>query len=46
MAQVAYLVDPAMLRVFNLEYDSWETVYFQRLTVIITELILVYALQM
>lgn len=46
MSQVAKLVDPAMLRVYNLEYDSWQTVYFQRFTVIITELLLVYALQM
>lgn len=35
-----------MLRVYNLEYDSWQTVYFQRITVIVSELILVYALQM
>lgn len=35
-----------MLRVYNLEYDSWQTVYFQRFTVIVTELLLVYALQM
>ena len=46
MSQVAKLVDPAMLRVYNLEYDSWETVCFQRFTVIISELLLVYALQM
>lgn len=35
-----------MVRVYNLGYDSWETVYFQRFSVIITELLLVYALQM
>jgi len=46
MSQLARLVDPMMLRVHNLEYDSWQTVYFQRSTVIATELILVYALQM
>lgn len=46
MSQVAKLVDPAMLKVYNLEYDSWQTIYFQRATVIITELVLVYALQM
>jgi alpha-1,3-glucosyltransferase len=33
-----------MLRVDNLGYDSWQTVYFQRTTVIVTELALVYAL--
>lgn len=37
-------MDPKMLQVWNLEYDSWQTVYFQRTTVILTELVLVYAL--
>ncbi|KAI0122192.1 glycosyltransferase family 57 protein [Daldinia grandis] len=46
MSQVAKLADPAMLRVYNLGYDSWQTVYFQRFTVIATELILIYALQL
>ncbi|KAJ4144425.1 hypothetical protein LMH87_003309 [Akanthomyces muscarius] len=46
MSHVARLADPAMLRVFNLEYDSWQTVYFQRTTVIVTELLLAYALQL
>lgn len=46
LSQVARLVEPAMLRVYNLEYDSWKTVYFQRYTVIVTELILVYALEL
>lgn len=45
MSQVAKLVDPAMLRVYNLEHDSWQTVYFQRWTVIISELVLAQALQ-
>lgn len=44
MSQVAAYVDPAMLVVNNLGYDSWQTVYFQRFTVILTELVLVYAL--
>ncbi|KAL2169683.1 hypothetical protein VTG60DRAFT_5822 [Thermothelomyces hinnuleus] len=35
-----------MLKVYNLEYDSWQTVYFQRFTVIITELLLVHSLQL
>jgi alpha-1,3-glucosyltransferase len=35
-----------MLRIYNLEYDSWQTVYYQRSTVIISELVLVAALQM
>jgi alpha-1,3-glucosyltransferase len=46
LSQVAKLVDPAMLRIYNLEYDSWQTVYFQRFTVIASELVLVFALQM
>lgn len=33
-----------MLDIQNLGYDSWQTVYFQRATVIITEGVLVYAL--
>ncbi|KFA65457.1 hypothetical protein S40285_00488 [Stachybotrys chlorohalonatus IBT 40285] len=46
LAQIARLADPLMLRLYNLGYDSWETVYFQRTTVIITELLLVYVLQL
>ncbi|KAI1201282.1 glycosyltransferase family 57 protein [Nemania serpens] len=45
LSQVARSVDPAMLRIDNLGYDSWQTVYFQRSTVVVTELVLVYALQ-
>lgn len=33
-----------MLQIRNLNYDSWQTVYFQRTTVIATELVLAYAL--
>lgn len=46
LSHVAKLVDPAMVRVFNLEHDSWQTIYFQRTTVILTELVLVFALQL
>lgn len=45
LAHVARLADPAMLKIYNLDYDSWQTVYFQRTTVILTELVLAYALQ-
>lgn len=33
-----------MLDVNNLNYDSWQTIYFQRATVIVTELVLAFAL--
>jgi alpha-1,3-glucosyltransferase len=46
LSQVARLVDPEMVKVYNLNYDSWQTVYFQRATVIVTELVLVYALHL
>lgn len=46
MSQAAKLVDPSMVQVWNLEYDSWQTVYFQRASVIVTEVLLVYALQL
>jgi hypothetical protein len=46
LSQVAKLVDPEMLKVFNLGYDSWQTIYYQRVTVIVTELVLVYALHL
>lgn len=46
LSQVARLVEPALLNVKSLEYGSWQTVYFQRTTVIVTELILVYALHL
>ncbi|KAM3416759.1 Alpha-1,3-glucosyltransferase [Cercospora zeina] len=44
MSQVARLVDQNMLDVQNLGYDSWQTIYFQRATVIVTELVLIGAL--
>ncbi|RPA87864.1 ALG6, ALG8 glycosyltransferase [Ascobolus immersus RN42] len=44
MSQVAVYFDKDMLRVANLGYDSFNTVLFQRLSVILTELVLVYAL--
>ncbi|KAH8595041.1 glycosyltransferase family 57 protein [Bisporella sp. PMI_857] len=46
LSQLAKLVDPVMLRVYNLEYDSWQTIYFQRTTVIASEFVLLYALHL
>ena len=46
MSQFARLADSKMLQVKNLNYDSWQTIFFQRATVIITELTLVYALHL
>ncbi|ERF70390.1 hypothetical protein EPUS_05209 [Endocarpon pusillum Z07020] len=40
----AALADPAMVKIENLGYDSWATVYFQRGSVIVTEILLVFAL--
>ncbi|CAZ84824.1 unnamed protein product [Tuber melanosporum] len=45
LGQVARFFDPAMLDVRNLGYDSVQTVYFQRSSVMFTELLLLYALQ-
>lgn len=46
MSQAAVYFEPALLNVKALGYDSWQTVYFQRATVILTELVLVYALHL
>ncbi|KAB8260769.1 Dolichyl pyrophosphate Glc1Man9GlcNAc2 alpha-1,3-glucosyltransferase [Aspergillus pseudonomiae] len=44
LSQAAQYADPAMLIVKNLNYDSWQTIYFQRATVILSELVLIFAL--
>lgn len=44
LSQAAAYADPAMLVVKNLNYDSWQTIYFQRISVILAELVLVFAL--
>ena len=46
MSQAAAYIEPALLNVKDLNYDSWQTIYFQRTTVIVTELVLVYALHL
>lgn len=46
LAHAARLLDPAMVRLYNLDYASHQTVYFQRATVILSELVLVCALQL
>lgn len=36
----AYFVDPKIVDLNNLNYDSWSVIAFQRTTVIMTELVL------
>lgn len=45
LAHLGRLVDPAMVKLYSLNHESLQTVYFQRTTVIVTELLLAYALQ-
>ncbi|KAK2746455.1 glycosyl transferase [Onygenales sp. PD_40] len=44
LSKAAFYADPEMLKLENLNYDSWQTVYFQRFSVIVLELVLVFAL--
>ncbi|KAF2277796.1 uncharacterized protein EI97DRAFT_374129 [Westerdykella ornata] len=46
LSHAAALVDSRLLNVKSLNYASWQTVYFQRSTVILSELVLVYALHL
>jgi alpha-1,3-glucosyltransferase len=46
LSQLAGLIDKSMVRVENLGYDSWAALCFQRSSVIVTELVLVYALHL
>jgi len=44
LSQAAQYFDPEMLRIDNLGYSSWQTVAFQRSTIIAADLVLAYAL--
>ncbi|KAK5108786.1 glycosyl transferase [Meristemomyces frigidus] len=44
LSQLGRFADENMLHVSNLGYDSWNTIFFQRATVIVTEAVLIYAL--
>lgn len=44
LSQPAALLDPEMVRIENLNYSSWATVAFQRSSVILSELVLFFAL--
>ena len=46
LSQFAQFVDQGMLDVNNINYDSFQTVYFQRFSVIISEVVLAYALHL
>ena len=43
MSFVAKFFDPQMLKVTNLNYASYGTVLFQRLSVIVTDFVYIYA---
>lgn len=46
LSQLAFYVDPAMLKLDNLNYTSWQTICFQRSTVVVADLVLAFALYM
>ena len=46
LSQLARWVDPLMVQVSNLNYNSWSTIAFQRTTVIVSDLLLLLALSM
>lgn len=44
MAQAAHYTDPSITTIRNLNYDNWTCILFQRASVIITEVVLPFAL--
>ena len=44
MSIPAYWIDPRIVDLQNLNYDSWSVIAYQRSTVILTELVLGWAL--
>ena len=46
LSQFASLVDPNMLKVANLNYRSFETVLFQRVSVVVSDLVLAVGLKL
>ena len=44
MSIPAYWIDPRIVDLQNLNYDSWSVIAYQRSTVILTELVLWWAL--
>jgi len=46
MSIPAYWIDPQIVDLQNLNYDSWSVIAYQRSTVILTELVLGWALLM
>ena len=43
LSQFAVFFDPEMVKVKNLYYDSLATIYYQRATVIMSDLLFIYA---
>ena len=44
LSGVAAILDPKIVDLHNLKYDSWSVIAYQRTTVIISELVLAMAL--
>ncbi|PHH61131.1 hypothetical protein CDD81_748 [Ophiocordyceps australis] len=46
LSLVGHIVDPAMVKLYSLNHESWATVCFQRGSVLVSELVLAWALQL